>query len=194
MHKLGTFTPSRGAGRTAALRAATAFGFVALACSGAASAATEMPKVSVGVEKCVPTVLAKYPGEVLQVVLKPEDGQPVWEIEVEAKDGKLYDIECSGSSGEIVETEQRFKSAKAAGFKEKVKVTEAAAAKIALAKYPGKIESVEYEVEADGAAVYEFDIQQANGEDIRVEVDATTGELHEGHPELVEIGRMPKSK
>lgn len=151
----------------------------------------QKPTVAFGVDQCVPTVLAQQPGEVLQVVLKPEGGVPVWEIEVEATDGRLYDIECSGATGKIVETERRFRSADEPGFREKVKVSQAQAQKTALAKYPGKVERVEYEFEADGTAVYEFDIQLANGQDMRVEVDAGTGKLHEGHHELVEIGRLP---
>jgi len=181
--------------RTASVLAAVAavtVGGLALAIGADTVAAPKMPKVAVGIEKCVPTVLAKYPGDVLQVVLKPEDGKPVWEIEVEAKDGKLWDIECSGATGKIVEVEQRFKSADAAGFKEKVKVSEADATKTVLAKYPGKVEQVEYEVESDGTPTYEFDIELANGEDIRVEVDAITGKLSEANAELLEIGRIPK--
>lgn len=160
--------------------------------SAAAIAAPKIPKVSVGIEKCIPTVLAKHPGTVLQVVLKPEDGKPVWEIEVDGKDGKLWDVECSGATGKIVESEQRFKSADEAGFKDKVKISEADATKIALAKHPGKVERVEYELEANGTPVYEFDIELENGDDIRVEVDAVTGKLHEAHAELIEIGRLPK--
>ena len=164
------------------LAAATSYGI----------AATKMPKVVYGVDHCVPVVLAKHPGEVLQAVLKPEDGKPVWELEVEAKDGKLWDVECSGATGKIVETEQRFKSADAAGFKEKVKVSEADARKTALAKHPGTVEMVEFEVEANGTPVYEYDIEQAGGQDIRVEVDAVTGKLHEANLELIEIGRIPQ--
>lgn len=177
-----------------ALAAATAVtvGGLALTLGAETVAAPKIPKVSVGIEKCVPNVLAKYPGDVLQVVLKPEDGKPVWEIEIEGKDGKLWDIECSGATGKIVETEERFRSADAAGFKEKVKVSEADATKTALAKYPGKVESVEYEAESDGTPTYEFDIELASGDDIRVEVDAVTGKLSEAHPELIEIGRIPK--
>lgn len=166
-------------------------GAACLLVAQAGLAAPKMPKVSVGLEKCVPTVLAKHPGDVLQAVLKPEEGKAVWEIEVEGRDGKLWDIECSGVTGKIVEVEQRFKSADDAGFKAKVKITEEQAKGIALAKHPGTVESVEYEVEEDGTPVYEFDIQLASGEDIRVEVDAVTGKLHEAHAELIEIGRIP---
>lgn len=174
-----------------ALPIATAISVLAVWSAGAA-AAPKIPKVSVGIEKCIPTVLAKHPGTVLQVVLKPEGGKPVWEIEVDGKDGKLWDVECSGATGKIVESEQRFKSAEEAGFKDKAKISEADATKIALAKHPGKVERVEYEVEADGTPVYEFDIELENGDDIRVEVDAVTGKLHEAHAELIEIGRLPK--
>lgn len=169
-------------GAVAGLAAATSYGI----------ASPKIPKVAYGVDHCVPLVLAKHPGEVLQAVLKPEDGKPVWELEIEGKDGKLWDVECSGASGKIVETEQRFKSADAAGFKEKVKVSEADARKTALAKHPGKVEMVEFEVEANGTPVYEYDIELADGQDIRVEVDAVTGKLHEANLELIEIGRIPQ--
>ncbi len=159
-----------------------------------ADAAPAIPPVKIGIEKCVPTVLAKHPGEVLQVVLKIEDGQPVWEIEVEAEDKRLYDIECSGASGKIVETEERFMSADAPAFKAKAKLSEAEATKIVSARHPGTIEVVDYEMEADGTPVYEYDIELADGTDIRVEIDAVAGKLREAKAELIEIGRMPGAK
>jgi uncharacterized membrane protein YkoI len=167
-------------------------GTAAALCAGTALAAPKMPAVAHGIEKCVPTVLAQFPGEALQVVLKVEDGAPVWEVEVAGKDGRFYDIECSGKTGKIVETEERFASASAPAFAAKAKVSEADATKAVLAKHPGKIEMVEYELEADGSASYEFDIELADGTDIRVEVDAATGKVGDAKVELVEVGRMPK--
>lgn len=148
------------------------------------------PKVKVGLERCVPTVLAKYPGEVLQAVLKSEGGKATWEIEIDAGGGKLWDIECSGVDGKLTEAETRVTSADAPGFKEKVKFTEAQATETALAKYPGKVERVEYEIEADGRVVYEFDIKPTSGPDWRVEVDAATGKITESSTEWLEIGRL----
>lgn len=173
-----------------ALAAAVTLGGLAFA--GTAAAATKMPEVQFGVEKCVPAVLAKHPGEVLQVVLKPEDGKPVWEIEIAARDGKLWDVECSGATGKIVEVEQRFATADAPEFKAKVKVAEATARATALAKHPGTVTMVEFEIEEDGRAVYEYDIRLADGSHIRVEVDAGTGKLHEASPALLVIGRIPQ--
>jgi uncharacterized membrane protein YkoI len=186
LRQLASRTPLR-----RCVSACVAVGTAALS-SPAATAAPKMPQVAFGIERCVPTVLAKYPGDALQVLLKVEDGAPVWEVEVEAKDGRLYDVECSGKTGKIVETEERFKSADAAPFAAKAKVSAADATRTALAKHPGTVEQVEFEVESDGTPVYEFDIELADGSDIRVEVDAVTGKLRAAKAELVEVGRIPK--
>lgn len=164
----------------------------ALLFSATASAAPKIPPVAFGVEKCVPTVLAKQPGKVLQALLKLEKGDPVWEIEVEGNDGRLWDIECSGKTGAITETEERFRSSSHPSYASKVKVSEADATKTVLAKHPSRIKRVEYELESDGTPVYEFDIELVDGTDLRVEVDAVTGALRETKPELVEIGRIPR--
>lgn len=145
-------------------------------------------KPKVGIETCLPTVLAKQPGEALQVVLKSEDdGELNWEVEVAGKDGKFYDIECSADTGKIVEVEQRVAHAFDPLFK--AKVSEHAAAQTALAKFPGKIERVEYEIESDGKLSYEFDIETKDG-DVRVEVDAVSGEIVSFSKEVLDIGNL----
>jgi len=150
------------------------------------------PTTKVSMQACLATVLAKHPGEPLQVVLKMEDKQPIWEFEIESKDGKWWDVECSGDSGKIVEIEERVRNADAPAFKAKLKVSEDAAKKTVLAKYPGEIERTEYEIESDGKASYEFDIKLKAGGDMRVEVDATSGAIVEASREYVEVGRLPK--
>lgn len=154
-----------------------------------ADATAKTPKVKFGLEACLPTVLAKHPGEALQAVLKAEGKEAVWEIEVEAAGGKLYDIECSGKTGKIIEVEERVGSADAAGFKEKAKVSEATARATVLAKFPGDVERVEFEIESDGKVSYEYDIKTKAG-DMRVEVDATSGEIVEASKEVLEVGRL----
>lgn len=62
------------------------------------------------------------------------------------------------------------------------------AKKTALDKYPGEVESIEYELE-NGNPVYEFDIKQANGKEVEVEVDAVTGKIGETEEEVYEIGK-----
>lgn len=126
----------------------------------------------------------------MQVVLKKEGKVPVWEFEIASKDGKHWDVECNGDSGKIIETEERVTSAEAPSFK--AKVAEEAARNTALAKYPGVVERTEYEIESDGKASYEFDIKLTAGGEMRVEVDATSGEIVEASREYVDVGRLPQ--
>ncbi len=154
-----------------------------------ADGAAKAPKVKFGLEACLPAVLAKHPGEALQAVLKAEGKEAVWEIEVEAAGGKFFDVECSGKTGKIIEVEERVASADAAGFKDKAKVSEAAARATVLAKYPGEVERVEFEIESDGKVSYEYDVKTKAG-DMRVEVDAVSGEIVEASKELLEVGRL----
>ena len=48
---------------------------------------------------------------------------------------------------------------------------------------------VEYEIEPDGKASYEFDVRSAGGKERKVEVDATSGEIVEDNEEIYQIGR-----
>ena len=53
----------------------------------------------------------------------------------------------------------------------------------------GTIAETEYEIEADGKATYEFDITEADKEEIKVEVDATTGKIVEVSYEIYQVGQ-----
>ncbi|OYY82951.1 MAG: peptidase, partial [Methylophilales bacterium 16-45-9] len=53
----------------------------------------------------------------------------------------------------------------------------------------GTVVETEYEIEADGKASYEFDILEADKEEIKVEVDATTGKIVEVSYESYQIGK-----
>ncbi len=57
-----------------------------------------------------------------------------------------------------------------------MKVSETDARNTAFATFPGEIFEIEYEIEPDGAASYEFNIITKVGE-MKVEVDATSGKL-----------------
>lgn len=154
---------------------------------GVVLAASAAPKS--GVEVCAKTAIAKYPGNILQAVLKDEKEGLVWELEIEQKDNKLVEVECSAKSGKIVETETRVEDANDPSFKSLVKVSEEQARKTALEKFPGEVERAEYEIESDGKASYEFDIKTKKG-DMRVEVDTASGKIVESSTELLEIGRL----
>ncbi len=52
---------------------------------------------------CVAKALEKHPGALMEVELEKEDGHWVFDIDIQAKDGKTWDIECDVNSAEIVE-------------------------------------------------------------------------------------------
>lgn len=145
-------------------------------------------KPKAGVDVCLPAVMAVRPGEALQLVLKLEDdGELNWEVEIAGKDGRFYDVECSAETGKVVEIEQRVLHAFDPLFK--AKLSEHAAAQVALARFPGRIERVDYEIEPDGKLSYEFDIETQNG-DMRVEVDAVSGAIVSSSKEVLDIGNL----
>ena len=52
---------------------------------------------------CVAKALEKHPGALMEVELEKEDGRWVFDIDVQGKDGKAWDVECDINSAEIVE-------------------------------------------------------------------------------------------
>lgn len=137
---------------------------------------------------CVAAVQASHAGTMVKVEGKTEGGKAIYEFDVRSPDGTQWDIECDALSAQITETEQEVSSADDILFKPRVKVTEAEARATALAAHPGEVTEVEYEVESDGAASYEIDIRVADGSEMKVEVDATSGKIVEANPEQYQVG------
>ena len=137
--------------------------------------------------KCVKAALAVHDGKIVKVEYKSENKTGVYEFDIETPDGKAWDIECNAKTSKITEVEEEVK-ADAAAFKALAKVSEADALKTALAAHPGTVVETEYEIEPDGKASYEFDILEADKEEIKVEVDATTGKIVEVSYENYQIG------
>ncbi len=138
--------------------------------------------------KCVKAALTAHEGKIVKLETKSENKKPTYEFDVESADGTAWDIECDAKSGKITEIEQEVK-ADDAKFKALAKVSEADAKATALAAHPGSVVETEYELEPDGKASYEFDILEADKEEIKVEVDATTGKIVEVSYENYQIGQ-----
>ncbi|HET8806992.1 MAG TPA: PepSY domain-containing protein [Methylophaga sp.] len=151
--------------------------------------AEAMDNVNDHFEICMQKVLQQHSGQVIKVEKKHEAEMMMYEFDVRGEDGLDWDIECVQKTGEIWEVEREVQNPNDPLFKSKVKVGETAARKIALEKYPGTIREVEYEVEANGTAVYEFDIDMADGREMKVEINATTGVLHEANQEIWQVGQ-----
>ncbi len=149
---------------------------------------TIKPKVYDSLGKCVKAALTKHEGTIVKTEFKSENKKGVYEFDIESADGTAWDVECDAKSGKVTEIEQEVK-ADDAKFKAAAKVSEADAKATALAAHPGIVVEVEYELESDGKASYEFDILEADKEEIKVEVDATTGKIVEVSYEEYQIGK-----
>lgn len=139
-------------------------------------------------DHCLNAAQALKKGSLLKLEKLKADGKTLYEIEVKDAEGQEWEFICDTASGKIVEQEGEASSADSAPFKSKAKISEKDAAAIALKAHPGKIEEVEYEIEADGSASYEFDIIDDKGAETKVEVDAATGKIIETAVEEWEIG------
>lgn len=138
--------------------------------------------------KCVKAALSKHEGKIVKLEMKSENKKPTYEFDIESADGTAWDIECDVKSSRITEVEQEVK-ADDAKFKALAKVSEADAKATALAAHAGTVVETEYELESDGKASYEFDITEADGEEVKIEVDAITGKIVETHYEVYQVGQ-----
>jgi uncharacterized membrane protein YkoI len=142
----------------------------------------------VKIETCLDSALDTIPGHARKVELKMEGDDPVYEFDIEADaDGNFYNVECNAEEGFITEIEREV-SADDAVFKKLAKISQAQAREFALSIHPGEVVASEFEVGFDGDATYEFDIQSVHGYEVKVDVDAATGEIEEANIELYEIG------
>ncbi len=125
----------------------------------------------------------------LEYLTLTDKGTTAYEIEIHDKEGVEWELMCNISTGTIYEIEREVTSTSDPLFKKNMKVNEDAARKAALDLYPGNVVHTEYEIEANGASSYEFDIFERPGVTYKVEVDATTGEVVEVSIEKWDIGR-----
>lgn len=138
-------------------------------------------------EQCLQAALDVFGGEALNVEYKMEDGDPIYDFDILAPDGVRWEVEVNAENALIWEIEREVDKSDPA-FADRAAIDEDAALGAALALFPGDVESVEYGLELDGTAVYEFDIVLAGGGEMNVEIDAATGAVVEASPELWEIG------
>lgn len=138
-------------------------------------------------EQCLQAALDVFGGEALNVEYKFEEGDPIYDFDIIGTDGIRWEVEVNAENAMIWEIEREVDKSDPM-FANQVQVSEEEALKTALTMFPGEVESIEYGIETDGSAAYEFDIVLASGGEMNVEVDATTGKITEANPELWEIG------
>lgn len=152
------------------------------------SSAVSVQAADAGIESCIAEIQKQKQGELIKLEKLNASGKPVYEFELRDANGFEWEFMCDIATGKIFETESEVESVNSQAFKSKMKVTEEDAKAIALKAYPGVIEEIEYEIEENGDASYEFDIVNDKGVETKVEVDAATGKIIEVAIEEWEIG------
>lgn len=138
--------------------------------------------------KCLKGALKAHDGIAVKVEYKIEDKIGVYEFDIETPDGKTWEVECAVKTSTLTEFEEEVKASDPR-FTALAKTTEQEAKATALAAHPGTVVEVEYELESNGKASYEIDILQADKDEVKVEIDATTGKIVEVSYEVYQIGQ-----
>ena len=142
----------------------------------------------VKVEQCLDAAYDRVPGYARKLEFKIEGDDPVYEFDIESSnDNYTYNVECNAEEGYIIEIEKEV-GKNDPYFKKNAKVSIDEARKNVLDIHPGKVMNEEREVGMDGTITYEFDIQTIAGYEIKVDVDAVSGQIEEANFELYEIG------
>jgi uncharacterized membrane protein YkoI len=140
------------------------------------------------VDTCIRAAQAQLPGSVVKMEQKLEAGKTVYEFEVKGKE-LTKEFECDANTGKITESEIEVESAEDPRFKAKAKISLEQAKAIALKKHPGQIVETEFEIEDHGRASYEFDIKTPDGQEVKLEIDAESGNIAEDdEKEIYQIG------
>lgn len=139
-------------------------------------------------EDCLKVVMDTKQGTVIKVEMKVENDMYVYEFDIRDEDNMDWDVECAADTAKVIEIEKETFGTQHPMFLKKMKISLEEAKTVALSKYPGEIIEIEYEIEEDGLAVYEFDINTDEGKEMKVEINATTGAIHEETLEIWQIG------
>ncbi len=156
--------------------------------------AASMPGVAIAGEKsivdaCVKAAQAQLAGEIVKMENKTENGKSVYEFEIKGNDGSK-EFECDAATAKITQSEDEVEGPENPRFKSKAKISLDQAKEIALKKHPGSIVETEFEIESNGRASYEFDIKKADGQEVKIEIDAESGKIVEDdQKEIYQIGQ-----
>lgn len=148
----------------------------------------------VRLETCLKAASKIKAGEYVKVESIILGGVPSYEIEVRDAEGVEWELMCDRTTGRIYEIEREVDSAADPLFAKRAKVKEADARAAVLELYPGEIKEIEYEIESNGDPTFEFDVVDAQGRELKVEVNAITGEIIEVAFEEWEIGIEPEER
>jgi len=142
-----------------------------------------------GLDKCLKAASKIKSGDFVKLEYLSFQGKPTYELELKDAQGMEWEFMCNASDGKIFEQEREAESESDPMFAKHKKVSLKTAKETVLAKYPGTIVEVEFEIEENGDPSYEIDVVNDNGKEFKVEVDARTGKIIEESEEMWEIGQ-----
>lgn len=120
-------------------------------------------------------LLARYPGHVLELELKPGAGNRlIYEIQLILLDGRLREFVIDAHSGEMINGE---------GHRREVLSRLRALPDILdrlPARYRGQLQEVELEYDQEGRYFYEIEVRLNDGRIIELDVDAISGDILNG--------------
>lgn len=138
-------------------------------------------------DKCAFNAQREHGGQLVALRAEIEAGEAQYQIDSIDSNGVRREVECDPETGTIRQTERNVAPDDPA-FTGKAKVRLDAALKTALGAHSGQVLGIEYELEADGQVAYEFDIRNADGDILEVEVNAVDGKLEGAEQVLYQIG------
>ncbi|MUV37006.1 uncharacterized protein JNUCC1_00812 [Lentibacillus sp. JNUCC-1] len=141
---------------------------------------------SISQEEAINISLEEVPGEAVQTELDDEDGKAVYEVDVKAEDGKMWDFEIDAESGDVLQKEadddgrddddELSDQEEQAQLKKEAELTSEESETIALKEVKGDVIENELDDE-NGTVVYSLEIRDDQGVEHEVEVDAKTGDV-----------------
>ena len=138
---------------------------------------TAQAQEEIAMNTCREAAKNKAQGKIVKIELEEKTGHSYYDVDLKADDGTQWEFKCAVSDGKIFESERELPSADHPAFAALKTIDETKARAIALEAYPGTITKVEYEIEADGVATYEFDIKMTDNQVMEVEINASTGKI-----------------
>ncbi len=140
-------------------------------------------------ETCLKAAWKEQPGRVSAAELQSQFGVPQYNFDIESSDGGKWLIECNAATGVVTEVEQIVGRTNPL-FKDQVRISEGDVKTKVSRFFPGQVVYMQYMIEANGQAMYDFNVKMKGSDRImKFEVNATTGEVEAPGPVLWEIGK-----
>ncbi|WP_306603099.1 PepSY domain-containing protein [Azonexus sp.] len=121
------------------------------------------------------SLLAKYPGHILELELKQgADARLIYEIQIIQQDGRLREFVIDARTGELIN---------ASGHRQEVLRSLKTLPDILdrlPARYRGVVQEIELEYDQEGRYFYEIEVRLADGRVFELDVDAISGKILNG--------------